>query len=94
METKFTGQALGWHVVIEDIEPKITKTSSGLELTDKHRDDIRYRQGRIISVGEELKDKVKIGDRVLYDKAAGNNFETDEGEILKVVQAHDLKVIL
>ena len=38
----------------------IVKTDGGLELAEKHREDIRYRKGTIISSGPDiLKKKIK-----------------------------------
>ena len=45
-------RAIGGYLVIRDIKEKPTKTKGGLLLTDKIKEDIRYRQGLVKSVGE------------------------------------------
>ena len=45
-------RAIGGYLVIQDIKEKPTKTKGGLLLTDKIKEDIRYRQGLVKGVGE------------------------------------------
>ena len=44
-------RAIGNYLVIQEIKEKPTKTEGGLLLTDKIKEDIRYRQGIVKSVG-------------------------------------------
>lgn len=85
-------RALGYYLIIKDVEPKTKKNSIGLELTDDQRKDIRYRKAEIISVGEELTDKLLVGDVISYDRHAGNQLEEDD-TIYKVISARDVVVI-
>ena len=62
-------KAIGNYVIIEDISPKVKKTKGGLELTDDHTDDIRYKKGLVISSGNPSLDE---GETVIYDKHAGH----------------------
>ena len=40
-------QAVGNYIIIDEIVEASTKTDGGLELGEKHREDIRYRKGII-----------------------------------------------
>ena len=62
-------KAIGNYVIIEDISPKVKKTEGGLELTEDHTDDIRYKKGLVISCAI---DALTEGEIVIYDKHAGH----------------------
>ena len=85
-------QAIGIYLVIKEIKEKTTITKGGLLLTDKLKEDIRYRKGIIKSVGELVKG-VKAGDSIFYDKHAGFNIELDK-EIYLVIKQQDVVIVL
>ncbi len=85
-------RAIGGYLVIRDIKEKPTKTKGGLLLTDKIKEDIRYRQGLVKSVGE-LVQGVKDNDKIYYDKNAGFKIEIDE-EIFLVIKQQDVVIVL
>ena len=85
-------RAIGGYLVIRDIKEKPTKTKGGLLLTDKIKEDIRYRQGLVKSVGE-LVQGVKDNDKIYYDKNAGFKIEIDE-EIFLVIKQQDVVIDL
>ena len=85
-------KAVGIYLVIKEIKEKPTKTKGGLLLTDKLKEDIRYRKGIIKSVGELVKG-VKAGDSIFYDKHAGFNIELDK-EIYLVIKQQDVVIVL
>ena len=85
-------RAIGGYLVIQDIKEKPTKTKGGLLLTDKIKEDIRYRQGLVKSVGE-LVQGVKDNDKIYYDKNAGFKIEIDE-EIFLVIKQQDVVIVL
>ena len=85
-------QAIDIYLVIKEIKEKTTKTKGGLLLTDKLKEDIRYRKGIIKSVGELVKG-VKAGDSIFYDKHAGFNIELDK-EIYLVIKQQDVVIVL
>ena len=85
-------RAIGNYLVIEEIKEKATKTKGGLLLTDKIKEDIRYRQGFVKSVGE-LVQGVKDNDNIYYDKHAGFNVEIDE-EVFLVIKQQDVVIVL
>ena len=85
-------KAVGIYLVIQEIKEKPTKTKGGLLLTDKIKEDIRYRQGIVKSVGS-LVQGVKTNDNIYYDKHAGFNVEINE-EIFLVIKQQDVVIIL
>ena len=85
-------KAVGNYLVIEEVKQKPTKTKGGLLLTDKIKEDIRYRQGVVKSVGS-LVQGVKANDNIYYDKHAGFNIEINKEEY-KVIKEHDIVVVL
>ena len=85
-------KAVGNYLVIQEIKEKPTKTKGGLLLTDKIKEDIRYRQGVVESVGS-LVQGVKTNDNIYYDKHAGFNVEIDE-KIFLVIKQQDVVIVL
>ena len=85
-------KAVGNYLVIEEVKQKPTKTRGGLLLTDKIKEDIRYRQGVVKSVGS-LVQGVKVDDNIYYDKHAGFNVEIDEN-IFLVIKQQDVVIVL
>ena len=85
-------RAIGNYLVIQEIKEKPTKTKGGLILTDKIKEDIRYRQGVVKSVGS-LVQSVKVNDNIYYDKHAGFNVEIDEN-IFLVIKQQDVVIVL
>jgi len=85
-------KAVGNYLVIKEIKEKTTKTKGGLLLTDKIKEDIRYRQGVVKSVGS-LVQGVKFDDKIYYDKNAGFNVEIDEN-IFLVIKQQDVVIVL
>ena len=85
-------KAVGNYLVIEEVKQKPTKTKGGLLLTDKIKEDIRYRQGVVKSVGS-LVQGVKSDDKIYYDKNAGFNVEINEN-IFLVIKQQDVVIVL
>ena len=85
-------RAIGIYLVIKEIKEKPTKTKGGLLLTDKIKEDIRYRQGIVKSVGV-LVPGIKTDDKIYYDKHAGFNIEIDE-DLFLVIKQQDVVIVL
>ena len=85
-------KAVGGYLVVQEIKDKTTKTKGGLLLTDKIKEDIRYRQGVVKSVGDLIQG-VKTDDKIYYDKHAGFNIEIDEN-IFLVIKQQDVVIVL
>jgi len=83
-------EAIGNYIVLEEIVEAATKTQGGLELAEKHREDIRYRKANIISSGPNI---LKKGQTVLFDRIAGYPVE-HENNIYKVINVRDVVAVL
>ena len=83
-------EAVGNYMIIEETEKATKITKGGLELTEKHREDIRYREAIIISSGPEL---FKRGQSILYDRVSGFPVEHDD-KIYRVIQIRDVVALL
>jgi len=85
-------KAIGKHIIIDPIKENNTKTKGGLILADSHREDIRYRRAKIISVGTDV-NKLKAGNEIFYDKNAGFNIEINKDNY-KVIKEFDVVIVL
>lgn len=83
-------EAIGNYVVLEEVLEASTRTQGGLELAEKHREDIRYRKANIVSSGPDI---LKKGQTVLFDRIAGYPVE-HENNIYKVINLRDIVAIL
>tara|TARA_A100001201_G_scaffold34104_2_gene36424 strand:+ start:950 stop:1210 length:261 start_codon:yes stop_codon:yes gene_type:complete len=85
-------KAIGKYIVIDPIKETTSKTKGGLILAEAQREDIRYRQANIKSVGNDVKG-LKAGNKIYYDKAAGFNIEIKQ-EKYKVIKEQDVVIVL
>ncbi len=85
-------RAIGKYVVIEPIKEVNTTTKGGLILSEKQREDVRYRKAKVLEPGSDVS-VLKKDDEVYYDKAAGFNIEINKQEY-KVIKEHDVVIIL
>ena len=83
-------KAIGNYLIIQETKESVTKTAGGLELTEKLKDDIRYKKGIIVSSGPDI---LKKDQHIIYDKIAGHNIESGD-ELLKVIQLRDVVAVL
>lgn len=83
-------KAIGNYIILKEIIENIVKTNGGLELAEKHREDIRYRKGIIISSGPDI---LKKDDEIIFDKVAGHDIE-DNKNIYKVIMLRDVIAVL
>jgi len=68
------------------------KTKNGLIVSEAHDLKIRYKMADVISVGSDVKDLVE-GDRVYYDTAGGSDVRIN-GEILTVINERGVVITL
>ena len=85
-------KVIGKYIVIEPIKEINNKTKGGLILAESHREDVRYRQAKIITVGSEVK-VLKKGNEIYYDKASGFNIELNKDQY-KVIKEQDVVIVL
>lgn len=85
-------RAIGKCLIIEKIKEGTTKTKGGLMLAENQREDIRYIEANVLSIGEEVVG-VKEGDRIFYDRHAGHKIDIDK-ETYHVIRLVDVVVVL
>ena len=85
-------KAVGKNLIIKQIKEGTTKTKGGLLLAENQREDIRYLEAVIISVGDEVKGLIK-NDTIFYDRHAGHKIEIDK-KSYRVIKAQDIVVVL
>tara|TARA_R110002020_G_scaffold60335_2_gene163613 strand:- start:416 stop:676 length:261 start_codon:yes stop_codon:yes gene_type:complete len=85
-------RAVGKYIVINPLEEKATTTSGGLILNEESREDLRYREGTVVKVGDEVT-VLKSKDKIYYDRHAGFGVEI-ENKQYKVIKESDVVIIL
>ena len=85
-------KAIGRNLIIEKLKEGTTKTEGGLLLAENQREDIRYVEANVISVGSEVLG-VKINDRIFFDKHAGHKIEIEK-KSYHIIKAQDIVVVL
>ena len=85
-------KAIGRNLIIEKTKEGTNKTKGGLLLAENQREDIRYVEAKIISVGSEIVG-VKENDSIYYDRHAGHKIEIEK-KSYHVIKAQDIVVVL
>lgn len=70
---------LGDRVLIELVEEEAT-TASGIVLPDSAKE--QPQEGRVVALGKDAEEEIKVDDRVIYSKFAGTEVEYDGVEYL------------
>ena len=89
---------LGDRVVVKPVD-KEEKTKSGILLPETAKEKPQegiveaVGTGRILDNGTKVPMELKVGDKVLYAKYAGNEFKLDEVEYLIVSEKDVLSVV-
>src|SRR5258708_2996287 len=89
---------LGDRVVVKPVE-KEERTKSGIVLPDTAKEKPQegiveaVGTGRTREKGDKVPMEVKVGDKVLYAKYAGNEFKVDEIEYLIVSEKDVLAIV-
>ncbi|MBW1668798.1 MAG: co-chaperone GroES [Deltaproteobacteria bacterium] len=80
-------------VLVEPEEVSESKTKAGIIIPDTAKE--KPRRGKVVEVGtdEELADKIKVGDTVLYAKFTGDELEFEGKKYLIISRADILAVI-
>jgi len=85
-------KAVGKYIVITPEKEGETQTKGGLLLAETHREDIRYRKAKVITVGEDVV-AVNDTDNIYYDRHAGFGIELDKTKY-KVIKEQDVVIII
>jgi chaperonin GroES len=89
---------LGDRVVVEPVERE-EKTKSGIVLPDTAKEKPQegivrsVGSGRVLDNGTKIPLELKVGDKVLYAKYAGNEFKIDEIEYLIISEKDVLAIV-
>jgi len=80
-------------VLIEPEEVAESKSKSGIILPDTAKE--KPRRGKVVEVGtdEELAEKIKVGDTVVYAKFTGDEIEVEDRKYLIISRSDILAVI-
>jgi len=80
-------------VLVEPEELEETRTKSGIIIPDTAKE--KPRTGKVIEVGtdEELAENIKVGDRIVFAKFTGDEFEF-EGEKYLIVSRGDILAVI
>ena len=85
-------KAIGRNLIIQKTKEGTTKTKGGLLLAENQREDIRYVEATIVSVGNDIVG-IKEKDKIFFDRHAGHKIEIKK-EIYHVIKAQDVVVVL
>jgi len=89
---------LGDRVVVKPVERE-EKTKSGIVLPDTAKEKPQegiveaVGTGRILDNGQKVPMELKVGDKVLYAKYAGNEFKLDDIEYLIISEKDVLAIV-
>ena len=87
-------KAIGNNIIIRKIDEGTTTTKGGLFLAENQREDIRYTQAVIVSVGDEAAATgLQQQSVVFFDRHAGHKIEVNK-EIFHVIKLQDIVVVL
>ena len=85
-------KAIGRNLIIEKTKEGTTKTKGGLLLAETHRDDIRYVEANVLSIGEEI-EGINKGSKIFFDRHAGHKIVIDK-QTYHVIKIQDVVVVL
>ena len=85
-------KAIGRNIIIEKKKEGTTSTKGGLLLAENQREDIRYVEATVLSVGEQV-EGLKEKDSIFFDRHAGHKIEIDK-QTYHVIKNQDVVVVL
>jgi len=85
-------KAIGRNLIIKKLKEGTTKTKGGLLLAESHRDDIRYIEASVISIGSDVVG-VNENDSIFFDRHAGHKIEINK-DSYHVIKLEDIVVVL
>ena len=85
-------KAVGINLIIQKVKEGTTKTKGGLMLAESQREDIRYVEAQVMSIGENVVG-IKERDVIFYDRHAGHKIELGK-ETYHVIKIQDVVVVL
>ena len=85
-------KAIGRNLIIQKTKEGTTKTKGGLLLAENQREDIRYVEATVVSVGSDIVG-IKENDKIFFDRHAGHKIELEK-QTYHVIKAQDVVVVL
>ena len=85
-------KAIGRNLIINKTAKEISTTKGGLLLAEAHKDDVRYVEAIVVSVGNEV-EGINQNDKIYFDKHAGHIIEIDK-TAYHVIKSSDIVVVL
>ena len=85
-------KAIGRNLVIKKVKEGTTKTKGGLLLAENQKEDIRYIEANVVSVGTDV-NGVKKDDTIFFDRHAGHKIEVNKNTY-HVIKAQDVVIVL
>ena len=85
-------KAIGKNLIIQKTKEGTTKTKGGLLLAENQREDIRYVEATIVSVGSDIIG-INKEDKIFFDRHAGHKIEINK-QTFHVIKAQDVVLVL
>jgi len=85
-------KAVGNNIIIKKLKEGTAETKGGLLLAENHREDIRYTEAKVVSVGEAVQGINKL-DCIFFDRHAGHKIEYKK-EVYHIIKNKDVVVVL
>jgi co-chaperonin GroES (HSP10) len=85
-------KAVGRNLIVKPSKVGLAETKGGLFLAEKQREDIRYAEGEVLSVGSDVVG-VKEKDIIYYDKNNSHQIEIKK-DIYSVVRMDNIVIVL
>jgi co-chaperonin GroES (HSP10) len=83
-------KAIGKNIVIKNVDEEV-KTASGLTLSGDDTKQLRYKKGKVITPGTEVK-AIQEGDVIYYDKAQSYTMIVNEEQVI-IIQERDVVLV-
>ncbi|MGY8976190.1 MAG: hypothetical protein ACKVHD_07920 [Alphaproteobacteria bacterium] len=85
-------KAVGRNLIVKPSKVGLAETKGGLFLAEKQREDIRYAEGQVLSVGSDVVG-IKEKDIIYYDKNNSHQIEIKK-DIYSVVRMDNIVIVL
>ena len=85
-------KAIGKNIIVEISKLVVSETKGGLFLAEKQREDIRYAEGKVLSVGEDVVG-IKEKDLIYFDKNNSHQILIKQ-ELYNIVRMDSVVVVL
>ena len=85
-------RAIGRNLIVNMTKVGVSETKGGLLLAEKQREDIRYAEGKVLSVGEDVVG-IKEKDLIYFDKNNSHQILIKQ-ELYNIVRMDSVVVVL